>query len=325
MKKMKTIKDFNVKGKKVLVRCDFNVPLDSKGKIIDDFRIKQTLPTLKYLEKQGAKLILMSHRSDGNNLDVVWQQIRKYLKTKDIVFLKNLRFNKGEKKNSNQFARKLAGLADIYVNDAFGACHRNHASIVGVSKYLPSGAGFLLEKEVKILSQVLRNPKRPLVAIIGGVKITSKAKVINQFLKISEDVLIGGRIGMDFSFTSPKLHIPIDYNENFDIGPQTIKIFSRIIKNAKTIVWAGPMGKFEDKLYEKGTKKIAQEIANSRAFKIAGGGDTVSALRKYKLRNKFDHVSTGGGAMLSFLSGDELPGLKALDYYGNKKLTKGSR
>ncbi|MDP2910648.1 MAG: phosphoglycerate kinase [bacterium] len=314
--KIKTIKDFNLKNKRVFVRCDFNVPLDSKGSVVDDFRIQQTIPTLKYLQDKGARLVLASHRSDDQNLTSAWLRLKKYLDLKEAEFLDNLRLNKGEEENDDNFAKELAGRAEIYINDAFGVCHRAHASVVGVPKYLPSGAGFLLEKEITALSQVLEKPETPLVVIIGGAKIESKAKVIDNFLDKADQVLIGGKINQAVKINSSKLCFAIDDNKGFDIGPETIKMFSDIIKKAKTIVWAGPLGRFEDPLYEKGTEKIAQEITkNKKAFKVAGGGDTTFALVKFGLRDKFDHVSTGGGAMLSFLSGEELPGLKALGYY----------
>lgn len=310
---MKTVKDFNFKNKKVLLRVDFNVPLDDNGEVKDDFRIKQTIPTLIYLQNKGAMLLLTTHRSDKKSLAPAWKRLGEYIDIKDIEFLDNLRLNKGEETNSQSFSKELSSLADIYINDAFGVCHRKHASVVGITKYLPSGAGLLLEKEVKILSKVLENPKRPLTAIIGGAKIESKAKVIKKFLEIADNVLIGGKIGFSLKPSSDKLHVPIDYKDKLDIGPKTIKIFQDIIKKSGTIIWAGPMGKFEDPSYEKGTKEIAKEIANSRAFKIAGGGDTISALKKYNLRDKFDHISTGGGAMLAFLAEEELPGLKVLE------------
>lgn len=315
---MKTLKDFNVKNKRVLVRCDFNIPLDEKENIADDFRIKQTIPTIEYLLKNEAKVILMSHLANNKSLFVIEERLEKYLGSEEFTLLENLRFNKGEKENDDNFAKELAQLGDIYINDAFGVCHRKHASVVGVPKYLPSGAGFLLEKEIEVLSKVLKNPERPLVVIIGGNKIESKAKVIEQFLEKADYVLIGGRIAEQIKDKSNKLYIPVDSKNGFDIGPKTIKIFSEIIKKARTILWAGPLGKFEDSVYEQGTKKVAKLIVkNNQAFKIAGGGDTIFALTKFGLRDKFDHISTGGGAMLQFLSGEELPGLKALDYYGS--------
>ncbi len=315
---MKTLKDFDVKNKRVLVRCDFNIPLDEKGDIADDFRIKQTIPTIEYLLRNGAKAILMSHLAGNRDLDVIWKRVKKYLKTKaeEIVFLDNLRLDEREKENSDEFAKELASLGDIYINDAFGVCHRKHASVVGIPKYLPSGAGFLLEKEIKVLSKVLKDPEHPLVVIIGGVKIESKMKVIERFLEKADYVLVGGKIAYNVNLTSSKLYIPVDGKNGFDIGQKTIRIFSEIIKKARIIFWAGPLGKFEDPNYEQGTKQIAEEISkNDKAFKIVGGGETISALSKFGLRDKFDHISTGGGAMLAFLAGAKLPGLEALNYY----------
>ena len=317
---MKTLKDFDVKKKRVLLRCDFNIPLDEKENITDDFRIKQTIPTIEYLLENEAKVILMSHLAGNRHLNVIWDRVKKYLKTdtKEVVFLDNLRLDEREKENSDEFAKELANLGDIYINDAFGVCHRNHTSIVGVPKYLPSGAGFLLEKEINVLSKVLKDPQHPFVAIIGGVKIESKAKVIEQFLEKADYVLIGGKITYNVNLTSSKLYLAIDNKDDFDIGPKTIEIFSEIIRKAKMIIWVGPVGKFENPLYQKGTKQIAEEISkNDQAFKIAGGGDTIFALTKFGLRDKFDHISTGGGAMLQFISGEELPGLKVLGYYGS--------
>ena len=387
---MKTLKDFNVKNKRVLVRCDFNIPLNSKGNILDSFRIQKAIPTIKYLIKNKAKIILMSHLGspegevvEGLKMTPVQKKLTEILgfpvmKTSDcigeevekqilamsqgeILILENLRFHKEEESNDSKFAEELAKLGDIYINEAFGVCHRKHASIVNVPKHLPSGAGFLLEEEVKVLSEVLEKPKKPLVAVIGGVKIESKIKVIEEFLKKADHLLIGGKIANiiltikgicigrpwpsedivntveSFELTSTKLHLPIDTivssdkaGEGYiresaaarvrkdelilDIGPETINIFSAIIKEAKTIIWSGPIGFFENPLFEKGTKKIAEEIAkNHQAYKIIGGGDTLFAISKFGLRDKFDHISTGGGAMLSFLSKEKLPGLKILE------------
>lgn len=382
--KLRTIKELDINNKRVLVRCDFNVPLNKKGEIEDDFRIKETLPTIDYLIKNKAKIILMSHLGDlPLRLDPIQERLKQYLginikkasdclgrkvenyvskmKEGDVLLLENLRFHKEEKENDEKFARELSKLGDIYLNDAFGVSHRAHASIAGPPKYLPAGAGLLLEKEIKILSRVLEDPWRPLIVIIGGVKIESKIKVIKQFLEKADHLLIGGKIANailivkgicvgkpwpsdeaieeveKFNLTSTKLHLPVDAilspdktgqvyiresapgkvrNDELllDIGPETIKMFSKIIKTAKMIVWSGPMGHFEQPLFEKGTQQIAEQIArNHRAFKVAGGGDTLFALSKFGLRDKFDHVSTGGGAMLSFLGNEELPGLKALE------------
>ncbi|MDP2933197.1 MAG: phosphoglycerate kinase, partial [bacterium] len=209
--------------------------------------------------------------------------------------------------------------ADIYVNDAFGVCHRAHASVVGIPKYLPSYAGFLLEKEINALSRAMENPDRPFVAIIGGVKFESKAKVIDSFLKAADYVLVGGKIGLSEEIkkiNSPKIVLPLDDVDTFDIGPESIKLFVEKIRFAKTIVWAGPVGLFEKEPYNAGTKAVGDAIINnSGAFKVAGGGDTVSAINKFGWQDRFDHLSTGGGAMLDFIAGKKLPGLEALGYY----------
>jgi len=343
----------NIKNKKVLVRCDLDVPIE-KGVIINDFRIRKALPTIKYLKNQGAEVIVMGHLGRPEKKRLKMEPVRKRLEELlgfKVKVLENLRFNKGEKDNNNEFAQELASLADIYVNDAFAVCHRKHASIVGITKYLPSYPGLALESEIKALT--LNTNK--LVAVIGGSKVETKVKVIERFLEKADHVLIGGKIanailavkGMapksylpedieevkNINLTSTKLHLPVDVmatdaresalakvkeNEQMlDIGPETIKMFIDIIKTAKTIVWAGPLGYFEDPLYAKGTKEVGLAIANSKAFKIAGGGDTIAALDEFDLTDRFDHVSTGGSAMLAFLSGEELPGLKALGYYGN--------
>lgn len=313
---MKTIRDFNVKSKRVLVRCDFNVPFSEKGEIDNDFRIRQTIPTINYLIEKQADVILMSHLEGGKSLDPVWKRVRKYVPG-NIKFLDNLRANKGEKENSDEFAQSLASMADIYVNDAFGVCHRNHASIVAITKYLPSGAGLLLEKEIKVLSKILENPERPLVAVIGGVKVESKARMINRFLHKADKILVSGKIAENIKVRSDRLVLPKDTIGSFDIGPETIKNYKDIIKTAKTIIWAGPLGFFEKKPYDKGTKEIAKAICkNKKAFKVAGGGDTTAAIIGFKLERDFDHLSTGGGAMLAFLGGEKLPGLYALNYYG---------
>lgn len=400
---MKSLKDFNFKNKKVLVRCDFQVPLSEQGEILDDFRIRQTIPTIEYLIKEGAKVILISHwkpegKAEPRSLkpislrteellrqkinfldDCIGKKVRQEIEKMtpgQISFLENLRAHREEedyypptallahppspKKESENFAKELAKLGDIYINDAFGVCHRVHASIVGVPKYLPSGAGFLLEREIKVLSNVLENPWRPLVTIIGGVKISTKIQVIEQFLKIADQLLLGGEVANTvlagkgilvgrplpeekvmekiekIDLTNQKLHLPVDgaialkdRGEDFlregaigtckkdegvfDIGSETRKIFKRIIKEAKMIVWSGPLGLFEDKRFEKGTKEIAEEmVRNYTAFKIVGGGETIEAIAKFGLLGKFDHVSTGGGAMLEFLAGEKLPGIEVL-------------
>jgi phosphoglycerate kinase len=348
---MKTLRDFNVKSKRVLVRCDYNVPLDKRGNILDDFRIKQTIPTIEYLVKKGAKVILISHLDDPGgkvieNLrlnpiqdklmehldlsvvkapDCIGKEVEEWvvaMQPGEILLLENLRFHKGEEENEDNFTKKLARLGEIYINDAFGACHRNHASIVGVPKYLPSGIGFLLEKEIKVLTNLMKNPKEPLVAIIGGVKVETKSKVIDKISEKADWTLINHLIKNEIREKKVQLKYPqkivqpidgIDKKgENFDIGPKTIAIFKEKIKKAKTIFWSGPLGKIEEKKFQKGTKEIAKAIIESKAFSVVGGGETVEFINKIGLTGKFNHLSTGGGAMLSFLSGEKLPGIEVL-------------
>lgn len=386
---MKKIKDFNLKSKPVLVRCDFNVPLNKKGEIEDNLRLKKSIPTINYLVKEGAKIILISHfgRPKGKDEDYSLRRVSlelsnllnrevrfindsitnnikselSKLKEGDIALLENLRFYPGEESNDINFVKSLSELGSFFVNDAFGVCHRNHASITGLPKIMPSCPGLLLEKELDVLSGLLKNPEKPMVSIIGGIKAPSKIAAIKGLLKNS-DVLIGGRIhepilkakgilvgrkwpeekvieairGIDL--TNTKIHLPVDSlaclkgleggysretaigkvrkeEEIYDIGPETIVLFSKLIKEAKTIIWAGPLGFFERKPFDKGSIKIAEAVVkNNSAFKICGGGDTNSFLLKYGFRDKFDYVSTGGGAMLNFLAGKELPGIKVLQW-----------
>ncbi len=390
---IKHIRDFDVKGRKTLVRCDFNVPMDENGKILDSLRVERTLPTLKFLIEKGAKIILMSHlspedkKSGGAKLPSLKSvaDLLKELLGKDIAFcgqcvgeeaksasdklqdgeillLENLRRNEGEEKNDENFANELAFLGEIYVNDAFGVSHRAHASVSAITSFLPSYAGFLLSEEVETISKILENPQRPMVSIIGGVKLATKVKVIENLLKISDHALVGGGVantivqakGMMMSglsiddevkkladkidLTNPKLHLPIDgiacldpdnqeyarvtsigmvrkEEKMYDIGPETIKLFSEIIKQAKTIFFNGPMGLMEKKRFENGTLEVAKAITQSNAFSITGGGETNAFLKQHDLISKFSYVSTGGGAMLAFIDGQKLPGLEALGYY----------
>ena len=391
---MKTVKDFDFKDNRVLLRVDFNVPISSSGQILDDFRIQQSLPTIEYLKKSKSKIILISHLGGkekspaseplaqnyslepislrlekllgqkvkflGDCLgEGVYQEIEK-LQPSEVALLENLRLHSEEEANDPNFARALAELGDIYINDGFSVCHRAHASVVGIPKYLPAGAGISLEKEIKILSRVLERPWRPLIAIIGGVKISTKIKVIEKFLEVADHLLLGSKLAetifiandilvgrklpekeildriKSIPLTNPKLHLPTDgvmalagleqgysrigaigtvrkEEEIFDIGPETIKIFSEIIKEAKMIIWNGPVGYFERSPFDEGTKKVVEAICkNQSAYKIAGGGETDSYLYQAGLREKFDYVSTGGGAMLEFLAGEKLPGIEAL-------------
>lgn len=345
---MKNLKDFSVTGKKVLVRCDFNVPLDKKGNVLDDFKIKQTLPTIKYLIEERAKIILMSHlgEPDGKilpelKLDKVAEKLSEYLgfsvekaddcigpeiesvtnalEDGEILLLENLRFHKEETEPDLEFAKKLSFLGEIYVNDAFGVCHRNNASVALVPQFLDNCAGFLLEKEIESLNKVIKDPEKPMVAIIGGKKVETKSKFIDNMSQVADFVLISGLIAKEveeqkvkFKFPE-KILVPSGKLDSLDINEETIKMFQEKIMQAKTVLWNGPFGKFEEEKYAKGTLAIAKAIIDSGAFSIAGGGETVEFLNKQGMIDKFSWVSTGGGAMLSYLAGDEMPGIKALN------------
>jgi len=348
----KLLKDFSVINKRVLVRCDFDVPIDEKGNILDDFRIKQALPTIKYLIEQKAKVILMGHlgRPDGKivpelKLDKVAESLAGYLgfsieKEDDcigpdaenesnklapgkVLLLENLRFHKEEigpeGYPNSEFAKKLSYLGDIYVNDAFGVCHRNNASITGVPKLLPNCAGLLLEKEISAMDKVMANPEKPMVAIIGGKKVETKSKFIDNISKVADFVIVSGLIAKEvleknIEFNHPeKIIVPTGQLDALDINEESIKIFCEKIMQAKTILWNGPFGKFEEEKYAKGTSAIAKAIIESGAFSVVGGGETVEFLNKQGIIDKFSHVSTGGGAMLCYLSGEKLPGIEALN------------
>ena len=389
---MKNLRNKNIKGLKVLVRCDLNVPIRN-GKVLDDFRIKKLIPTIDYLRNQGAKIILITHLGEPNGRDLsfsvrpvakrLWELVQGRLKfvndtigknvekeidemkEGDIIVLENLRFYKEEEQNDDNFSRSLARLGDIFVQDAFGACHRNHSSIVGITKYIDSFPGLLLEEEIRVLSDALVSPDRPLVSIVGGFKVSSKIKVIKSLLDKSDYLLLGGRVAnslliskglyvkdllsseeeelmevaKEINLTDPKLQLPIDgvmglsnFDEDYsriggigsirkeedvyDIGPETIEKYKNILSAAKTIIWNGPLGYFEKEKFSKGTEEIAKMIGqiNREVFSIVGGGETVEAIQKLGIENQFDHISTGGGAMLDFIAGKELPGIKALEY-----------
>ena len=393
----KTIKDIDVKGKKVLVRVDFNVPLskENKGEIADDARIKAAIPTIDYLLENGACVILMSHlgRPKGeNNADFSLKPVANWLenhygekfhflasdvvvddKVKDEVkslnsgelsLLENTRFVKGETKNDESFAKELASLADIYVNDAFGTSHRAHSSNVGVASLLPSAVGLLIEKEIDIMGKALEDPEHPFVAILGGAKVSDKIGVIDNLINKVDTILIGG--GMAYTFlkaqgkeigkslleedkmdlsldlikkakaNNVEILLPIDAviadeikagvdtqvvdidsiptdKEALDIGPKTAEMFAEKIKNAKTVVWNGPMGVFEIKEFSNGTNEVAKALADSSAITIVGGGDSALAIEMAGLKDKITHVSTGGGASLEFLEGKTLPGIAAIE------------
>jgi len=333
---MRSIKNVRLEGKKVLLRSDFDLPM--KDKVIeDDTRLKISSKTIKFVEK-AEKVILIGHlgrpafNEDKYSLQIIKKPLQKLIDEEvsfssyyekipegKIILIENLRFFPGEEGNDLDFAKKLAFLADLYVNDCFAVSHRNHASIVGIPKLLPSYAGLNLEKEVEILDRVLRNPQRPLVALIGGAKIETKLPIIENLAKICDSVLIGGKLPLEIlsrNYISLLKNVFIaDLKERKDIDDKSIDLFVSLIKGAKTIVWNGPMGVFEEEKFSIGTKKIAKAVAESKAFSIVGGGETIAALVFFGYTSKIKHLSMGGGAMLDFLAGKELPGLKALGYY----------
>ncbi len=333
---MRSIKNVRLEGKKVLLRSDFDLPM--KDKVIeDDTRLKISSKTIKFVEK-AEKVILIGHlgrpafNKDKYSLQIIKKPLQKLINEEisfsssyekipegKTILIENLRFFPGEKGNDLDFAKKLAFLADLYVNDCFAVSHRNHASIVGIPKFLPSYAGLNLEKEVEILDPILRNPQRPLVALIGGAKIETKLPIIENLAKICDSVLIGGKLPLEIlsgnSIRLLKNVFIADLKERKDINDKSINLFVSLIKGAKTIVWNGPMGVFEEEKFSTGTKKIAKLVAESEAFSIVGGGETIAALDFFGYTSKIKHLSMGGGAMLDFLAGKELPGLKALGYY----------
>lgn len=348
---MKKITDFELLGKKVLVRCDFNVPLE-KGKVLDDFRIKNALPTINFLREKKAKIILISHFGDPGGkiikelrLDPVAKHLEKLLKRKvlklnqclgeevkktisflkegEILMLENIRFYPQEEANDLNFAKEISSLGEIFINEAFSVSHRNHASVVGIPKFLPSGIGFLFEKEIENLEKFLKNYKKPLVVLIGGKKIKDKAPMVEKFSEMADWILVNHLIWKEIKEGKVKLKFPekvlspIDGVDGYDIGEKTIKQFKEKIKKAKTIFWNGPFGKIEEKKYQNGTKNLALAILKSRAFSLIGGGETIEFINSLKIIEKFSFASTGGGALLKFLAGEKLPGLEALSYYGN--------
>ncbi len=369
------------------MRVDFNVPLTKDGKVgkSEDFRIVKTVPTIKYLIGKGAKVILMAHlgRPEGKenskySLKPVAKRLEQLLGRKvslspevvglkstelvglmkdgKVLLLENIRFDPREEKGDKGFAKELAKLGDIFVNEGFAVSHRDQASVSTIQRFLPSYAGFLLEDEVKHLSQALKAAKKPLVVIIGGAKMETKIKVIKNFSKVAEKILLGGALANTvlkvmgvgigkspiepkmfpevkrFKLTNNQIVVPVDgvmakKNDSkkgrmdaladvkvdemiLDIGPDTVKLYENILKSAKIVMWNGPMGLIENPIFEKGTKMLVKILSEVRAETIVGGGETVEMIRKMKLEDKFDFISTGGGAMLEFLEGKKLPGLK---------------
>ncbi|MCQ6264278.1 phosphoglycerate kinase [Fictibacillus sp. WQ 8-8] len=389
----KTVRDIDVNGKVVFCRVDFNVPMEN-GKITDDTRIRAALPTIQYLTEQGAKVLLASHLgrpkgqvaeelrltpvaqrlSDLLGKEVVktdeayGEEVKSALSSLDsggVILLENVRFYPGEEKNDPELAQKFAELADVYVNDAFGAAHRAHASTEGVAKHLPAVAGFLMEKELDVLGKALSNPDRPFTAIIGGAKVKDKIDVINNLLDKVDNLIIGGGLGYTFikalghdvgkslleedkietakgfmekakekgvNFLIPEDilvaddfsndantkvvgidAIPSDW-EGLDIGSKTIEKYRNTIQNSKLVIWNGPMGVFEMEAFSKGTRSVAEALAEAKdTYSVIGGGDSAAAVEKFGYADKMSHISTGGGASLEFMEGKELPGVTALN------------
>jgi phosphoglycerate kinase len=392
-----SIKDLDLKGKRVFIRVDFNVPIKD-GKVEDDTRIRASLPTIQYAVERGGRVILASHlgRPKGERVekyslrpvaahlsellskpvefadDCIGDEVKAKvdaLQDGDVLLLENLRFHAEEEKNDEEFARELASLCDVYVNDAFGAAHRAHASTTGITKFVEkAAAGLLMEKELSYLSRVLNNPEHPFVAILGGAKVSDKIPVINALIDRRVDkLLIGGAMAYTFfkaeGFTVGKslvednmletareikkhaedagvelilptdhqvvdsfdpLHsrktIPVEFTNvglvGLDIGTETVALFSNALKGARTVIWNGPMGVFEEKPFDEGTVAIARavaEAADNGATVIVGGGDSVAAVTQAGVADRITHISTGGGATLEFLAGEDLPGVAALN------------
>ena len=381
----KSVDDINVKGKKVLVRCDFNVPLID-GKITDENRLVAALPTIKKLIADGGKVILCSHLGKPKGQPVpelslapVGQEVKfaadpevvganakaavADMKDGDVILLENTRYRAEETKNEDAFSKDLASLCDVFVNDAFGTAHRAHCSNVGITKYVDTAVvGYLMQKEIDFLGNAVNNPERPFVAILGGAKVSSKISVIENLIDKVDTLIIGG--GMSYTFSKAqggtvgnslleadycqyaldmlkkaqekgvKLLLPVDTViaddfsngankkvvksgeipdgwQGLDIGPETEKIFCDAVKDAKTVVWNGPMGCFEMPNFAHGTEAVAKALADTDAVTIIGGGDSAAAVNQLGYGDKMTHISTGGGASLEFLEGKELPGVAA--------------
>ena len=343
---LNTIQNIGVGNKKVLLRVDFNVEIE-QGKAKENFKIAAGKDTVKYLLDNGARVALISHlgRPDEKvNLEFSLEQLadeaEQLLGVKvrfitdcigekvknglaeladgEVLLLENVRFYPGEEKNDSKFAKLLAENFDVFVNDAFSVCHRDQASVTGIAKIIPSAAGLWLQKEITNLEKVKSNPEHPAVAIIGGAKIETKLPLIAQFEKNYDAILVGGRIANEaidqkLSF-SEKVMLPTDFvDDRLDIGAQTIENFKAKIAEAKTIIWNGPMGKFEEEKYAAGTREVLKAIISSGAFTLMGGGESVQLLEETGNMDKISFVSTGGGAMLEYLSGNTLSGIEVLN------------
>ena len=389
----KTVRDIDLKGKKVLVRCDFNVPYNDERVITDNRRIVAALPTIKYLIENECKVILCSHlgRPKGEvkpeySLNIVAAELSKLLGqevklAKDVVgedakalaaglqagevmLLENVRYEAGEEKNDEELSKAFASLAEVFVNDAFGTAHRAHSSTTGVASFLPAVSGFLIEKELNFLGTALENPERPFMAILGGKKVSDKIGVIEALIEKVDVLMIGGAMAYTFfksmgynvgnsiceldkldlaqelmekaKAKGVKLMLPVDTKvgkefdpnteskvvkyteipegwEGYDIGTETIELYSKELQNAKTVIWNGPIGLFEFDQFAIGTNEIAKKLAEIDAVTIVGGGDCAAAVEKAGVADKLTHVSTGGGASLEFLEGKKLPGIECLE------------
>ena len=322
MQNVRGVESAEVAGKRVLLRVDYNVPMET-GRVLDDSRMRATLPTITLLRDRGvAKIILATHlgRPDGKVVEdlrtaPLFEHLKTLVTTSDIEMLENLRFNPGEEANDPAFAAELASHADVYVDDAFAAAHRAHASIVGVAKLLPAYAGLLIEKEIAELSKALMPPK-PSLAIVGGVKLETKLPLIEKLAPLYDTVLVGGALANELKDHAANVLLPEDglpqYEKMLDIGPKAKAAWVEEIKKSAFVLWNGPVGMYEKKEYSVGTDAIAQAIAESGVHAVIGGGDTDEALAKFAFDPEKVFISTGGGAALEFLTAGTLPGLEVL-------------
>lgn len=386
----RSIRDLvNIEGKRIFLRTDFNLPMNKVGRFTDSTRLENELPTIKYLVDRGAKVIICSHLGRPKGFDfrlslwpvalmlmkhfpgkvqfahkVIGDEVQEQVASMtngSILLLENVRFYKEETANDPEFAKQLASLADIYVNDAFGVAHRKHASTFGVARLLPNAIGFLVENEIDIITNAVQKPEKPFLAIFGGAKVEDKINALLNIIKTADVILIGGAMAYNFlmakgqtvgrSFADiesvavaeqilaeaerlgKKIVLPIDHvaymfddkkEKTFvtdtlsgemvgsDIGPKTVRLFEEEIKKARQIIWNGPLGKYEDPKFQKGTFEIAKHIAHSPAYTIVGGGDSVSAVKQVHCIKLINHVSTGGGATLKLLEGSPLPGIEVI-------------
>lgn len=318
MKTLPSVKNLSVSQKTVLLRTDYDVPLKG-GRVVDTSRIDESLPTINYLLEQKAKVIILSHlgRPEGKvipelSLKPIEEILNRLLHGCKVKLLENLRFDPREEKNEESLTKELASWGDFFVNDAFAVSHRQHASTVGLPQFLPSAFGLDFLKEIEVLSKIREKPNRPVTLILGGVK-EDKLKVVDQLLSWADNILIGGGLIQLINQSSPAKVMMAGLNhDRKDITLESIKKFKEIIVQSGTIIWAGPMGFYEEENSQEGTRQVAEAIVNSQAFKIVGGGDTAAALTKFNLVNKVDYLSSGGGAMFEFLAQGTLPGIEAI-------------